>query len=601
MSEYTIKSFKGLRNDEDQKQITVDYFYKMRNFNYSDTGILGIEQILNPKRTATLGARVDGVYEYRYLDSTNNLKVEYIGVANGTIYKDITTVPVALKSGLNTGKVSFAIFNDKLYIANGKDYVNIYDGTLGVVTEMGAPAAVASAVVGNPNGAYSYQMTYVTAGGEEILGSISNSITVVNRRITLNIPIGYAGVTDRKIYRTAAGGAIYLLVAAVGENTSLTYTDNTADAALGVAVGVKNNELPKPYFLTVANQCLIGGKVNLFPTQLFVTDTNIEVFDAANSLDISNYGTDNTAITAIGNDFNMVMVGTNKNIYLADFSGATPSVSLTRANVGVLDGYSVTNIPSYGDFAGGLMFVSTQYDVRLMTGLNSLPVATSLDNIRTQNWAQNVKGTLTADLSSAQNIYGLYYKYKYHLVVDAKIYTFDIRTSGWAMHKIETDSYISEPMVYGILNNKLYNGQKDGYIELQYSGLQYRSEDVTAFVESALIDASDKYKFINYMKFYFIPSSDNEVNITVCTDTNEHFDISADFRLMGGDFDAGDYSDVDYNVDLRGLDYRTVNINRPCRWLKYILTNTAGTINFQGFTIVGEELKNSESVNASVN
>jgi hypothetical protein len=597
MAELTIKQFKGLRNDEDQKQVPIDYFYKQLNFNYSDTGILGIEQVLNPKRMATLGSKVDGIFEYRYLDSTNNLMTEYIGIANGSIYKNITTVPIVLKAGLSTGKVSFVIFNDKLYMANGKDYVNVYDGNLGVITEMGAPAAVVSVAVGNPNGVYSYKMTYTTTGGEEIVGSISNTVTALNRKVTLNIPIGYSGVTDRKIYRTVAGGATWKLVAAVGNNTALTYTDDTADGALGANIGVVNNELPKPFFLTVSNQKLVGAKVSAYPTQIFITGTNVDVFDAADGLDISNYGSDNTPVTGVGNDFNMLVVGTNKNIYLVDVSGASALVSLTRANIGILDGYSIANIPSYGDFAGGVMFVSTQYDVRLMTGLNSLPVATSLDNVRTQNWAQNVKGTLTSDLTVAQDVYGFYYKYKYLLIVDAKIYTFDIRTNGWSTLKIKTENYISEPEVFGIFNEKLYNGQKDGYIELQYSGILYREENVNAYVESPLIDASDKYKFISSMKFYFIPSSDNNVNITVSTDTNDKFNISADFRLHGGDFDAGDYSDVDYNVETRGLDYRTVNINRPCRWLKYILTNSEGTINYQGFTIVGEELKNSESVN----
>lgn len=44
-----VKFFKGLKNDEDPKQMTEDYFYKIQNFNYPDTGILGINKILMPK------------------------------------------------------------------------------------------------------------------------------------------------------------------------------------------------------------------------------------------------------------------------------------------------------------------------------------------------------------------------------------------------------------------------------------------------------------------------------------------------------------------------------------------------------------------------
>ena len=48
-----INLFKGLKNDEDQKQIPFDYFYKIKNFNYPNNGILGIEKILMPWRKPT--------------------------------------------------------------------------------------------------------------------------------------------------------------------------------------------------------------------------------------------------------------------------------------------------------------------------------------------------------------------------------------------------------------------------------------------------------------------------------------------------------------------------------------------------------------------
>jgi hypothetical protein len=44
-----VKLFKGLKNDEDPKQISHEYFSDVRNFNFSDIGILGINKILAPK------------------------------------------------------------------------------------------------------------------------------------------------------------------------------------------------------------------------------------------------------------------------------------------------------------------------------------------------------------------------------------------------------------------------------------------------------------------------------------------------------------------------------------------------------------------------
>ncbi len=47
------------------------------------------------------------------------------------------------------------------------------------------------------------------------------------------IPVGATGVTQRKIYRTAAGGTQLALVATIADNTTTVYSDNLPDASLG--------------------------------------------------------------------------------------------------------------------------------------------------------------------------------------------------------------------------------------------------------------------------------------------------------------------------------------------------------------------------------
>ena len=87
-------------------------------------------------------------------------------------------------------------------------------------------------------GAHRYRATFITADGETEGGLVSAAVTVadkaVNGQISLTgIPLGGVGVTQRKIYRTAAGGSTYLLLTTITNNTATTYTDNTADASLG--------------------------------------------------------------------------------------------------------------------------------------------------------------------------------------------------------------------------------------------------------------------------------------------------------------------------------------------------------------------------------
>lgn len=105
-----------------------------------------------------------------------------------------------------------------------------------------APGAITVALgsgVGNvDNGAHRYAVTFVTADGETQAGDISASVTVVNKtvngKVSLSaIPVGGALVTSRKIYRTVAGGSIYLFLATIADNTTTIHTDNTADSGLG--------------------------------------------------------------------------------------------------------------------------------------------------------------------------------------------------------------------------------------------------------------------------------------------------------------------------------------------------------------------------------
>lgn len=111
-------------------------------------------------------------------------------------------------------------------------------------------AALASpAAAGNvDNGAHRYAVTFVTADGETQAGTASAAVTVadkaVNGQVALTgIAIGGAAVTSRKIYRTIAGGATYYLLVTIANNTATTYTDNIADASLGVEAPTTNTTL----------------------------------------------------------------------------------------------------------------------------------------------------------------------------------------------------------------------------------------------------------------------------------------------------------------------------------------------------------------------
>jgi len=117
---------------------------------------------------------------------------------------------------------------------------------LGVDPPETAPSGVAGDS-GNPNGAYKLMVTYVNADGVESNPSpASELVTVSSKKIVWTIPTDSSTgntTVKRRLYRTADGGAVYKYLTEVANNTTATYLDNRADAALG-SLMLDNNNVP---------------------------------------------------------------------------------------------------------------------------------------------------------------------------------------------------------------------------------------------------------------------------------------------------------------------------------------------------------------------
>src|SRR3990167_1117639 len=106
---------------------------------------------------------------------------------------------------------------EPLSVAEARSHLRL-DGSAGEPAPPAPTAALASpAAAGNvDNGAHRYLVTFVTADGETDAGAVSAAVTVadktVNGQVSLTaIPVGGTAVTSRKVYRTVAAGATYLL------------------------------------------------------------------------------------------------------------------------------------------------------------------------------------------------------------------------------------------------------------------------------------------------------------------------------------------------------------------------------------------------------
>lgn len=584
--------FKGLRTDVGPKFMGQDYFFIAQNVNYNN--IIGADKALLPSLVFDEEStdNIDGIFDFQFIDESGFAQIENIVAFGGVIYKGWPGALTAIYSGLSTGKLVFSIMNNKLFFSNGIDNVGYYNGVSS--SEMGAPAARIFSP-GLLTGVYKYTMTYVTAGGEEVIGSYSQPITLLNDRTLLNLPIGYASTTSRKIYRTMANGSSYFLVDTIADNTTLTYIDNIDDSSLTTPLPQINNALPKVRFIKTNNDRIVGVVDSLYPNYAWVTEPEIEVFDGANFLNVTNINNDGTPLVGMAQDYSKIILGSQKSIYILDASTEIPSIHATRSNVGVKDGYSMVSVPAQGDFFGGVMFLSSVNDIRLFNGNFNEQVPTSLDNLRADNFSQPIKPTLENYSIPNANIYACFFDYKYHLICGAAIFIFDIRVQAWALYNIQTDSYAPMYNYLNVIGDRLYGGLfGDTRLELFYSDILYREEEAQSVIASGQLLTSDIVKYIELFRFFFTNSNNAQLEVTITIDGNSRQRMVFPLNLDAGVYDQAIYSEQVYDTAENSEDYRVIHLNLWARWIQYEIRVIKGSISFRGMSIKWQEVNNKE-------
>jgi len=590
---FSLESYqsKGLRDDKGRKFVPQDYFYNIQNMNYDS--ITGCQRIKAPSVEYNVGSeRIDGITQFRYIDTAGQFQTENICVQNGNVIKDFLTSPVTVHTGLTAEKkCTFGILNDKLFISNGTDFPIVYDGTY--VKQMGAPTAKDLGTSGVLTGTYYYAMTYIIDGVEVILGTVSNTVTVSSETIDLDIPVGIATTTERKIYRTEANGSQLKLLTTITDNTTLTFSDNNADGTLGVNIPATNSECPKPQFITVKDEKLIGAVHANRPNYLYVTEVEVEVFFTTSGVyDVSGVGNDNTALTGLVEDYDQIVVFSERHIYLVQTQGLVAQVQQTTSNVGCTDGFSIARIPENDILPGGIMFVSNLYDVRIFSGNIATNLATSFDNLRTNNYSIQLNKTNFANELRGNPLHAAFHDYKYHLIAENFIYVYDIRISGWTKYLINTDSYSPTYWVIDTLGEDLYITQKTaGIVEKMYNDTTYRGEELTAFFETPeiAVDVFDKYFSALYI--YYEKTGTNTISALVTINSTQT--KSATITFDGAYYDGAYYDETYYETTDDEEDYSLIHIDRYGKWLRFrISTQTQASI--KGWKLVGRAITNKE-------
>ncbi|MCR4286880.1 MAG: hypothetical protein NUW09_02575 [Deltaproteobacteria bacterium] len=227
-----------------------------------------------------------GLYPFKKSNGNEYL----LGVFNTAVYAEGTVgVFASVMTGLTAGYPwSWTTLTD---FAIGGDGVNKpvkYDGAVCKNLEIVAPTAAPVTVLGaagNLTGAYQYCVTFVSAKGAEINASPSSTILSPSlQQVNVsNIPTGGTDVSQRKLYRSLAGGSLFYLLATIADNTTTTYTDDTEDVNLGTDLVPDTHDAPPSNgkFPTVYKEFLFMVDPD-YPTRLYFSHQSYpEIFYTA--------------------------------------------------------------------------------------------------------------------------------------------------------------------------------------------------------------------------------------------------------------------------------------------------------------------------------
>ncbi len=132
----------------------------------------------------------------------------------------------------------FNDYHDLLTGVMADQYVTIHNGLSlkAVANSPTAPTLTLASGTSLSMGAYTYGVAFLMGDGESRVGATTTITTTAgNQAVALSaIPTGPAGTWGRRLYRTKVGPAYpLLLLTTINDNTTTTYSDATADSALG--------------------------------------------------------------------------------------------------------------------------------------------------------------------------------------------------------------------------------------------------------------------------------------------------------------------------------------------------------------------------------
>lgn len=406
-------------------------------------------------------------------------------------------------------------FQNKLIAVNGIEANQKYDGAdvpRGLSLEApGASPGVAVGAAGLLTGTFQYRVAFRnTRDGTESLASVASAtVSPSSQKVELTaIPVSDDPQVDqRRIYRLDNGATVYRYLADVDDNTTTTYSDNTADGLATTPVSDAKGFAPKARHCAVYGNRLWIANLETNPSGLMYSEADQEYAFPATNLYTVDRG-DGDEITGIKAVFGGLVIWKQRSIHFLIGEGPT-TYDLKRVQIGpgCVSGNTIQITKSGVYFVGlGDAYVMTDITTVQPIATSQQPLFRAMDSERFRSAVgthSEIEHKYVTAFGIAETQQGRYYDFRPDLFTnywrlaadgDDEAAVNDLTESGAPVYVTDT-ARGAVAVLDG--SSDYYSGAYASYPEAFTFGLWYQpaSLSATAKVIAELVDGAAGYKF----------------------------------------------------------------------------------------------------------
>lgn len=467
-------------------------------------GSVGTREGITKLNATSIGSYVcDGLYTRRSNTGAETMIVFGGGSAwqlGGSTFTVIASAQSVFTAGVRIGATNY---ENHLFAGNGGVIPYKWNGTAWTRHGVYPPtttATVASQAVGALTGDYRYKVTFVNSQAvESDVSPVTTTFPAAGATLRVsNIPTAPQsyGIGSRYLYRTVAGGSVFKRLTEIADNTTTTYDDVIADAALGTNAP-SDNGVPPKYSVVLYHQNRLFMNDPENPNLVVYTNLGepYTVAAASNFIPIGDASGDLVKTLSVYD--NSVLVGCEKSQWLIYMSSTDPTEWQT---IRMKSPYGSKSPYCFIDYNNKQLFPATEsgefVGFAAVSGDGVDPSATLLT---VSSAGSNLKSDrIEPDMFLVQktyvpNISGIVFKNKAWIALtygsgstmNNRVYQLDFSASN--LSKTQTEAWVPftgwSPAQFTIYDGKLYFGSATA------TGFVYQCESGTYGDDGAAINS----------------------------------------------------------------------------------------------------------------